>query len=31
MPKILIADTLDPYGLDLLAKACAEIRIVSAD
>lgn len=31
MPKILIADTLDPYGLDLLAKAGAEIRIVSAD
>ena len=28
MPKILIADTLDPYGLDLLAKAGAEIRIV---
>ncbi len=31
MPKILIADTLDPYGLDLLAQAGAEIRIVAPD
>ena len=31
MPKILIADTLDPYGLDLLAKAGAEIRVVAPD
>lgn len=29
MPKILIADKLDSYGLDLLAKAGAEIRIVA--
>lgn len=31
MPKILIADALDPYGLDLLAKAGAEIRIVGSE
>lgn len=31
MPKILIADTLDPYGLDLLAQAGAEIRVVAPD
>ncbi len=31
MTKILIADKLDPYGLDLLAKAGAEIRVVEDD
>ncbi len=31
MPKILVADPLDSYGLDLLAKAGAEIRLVAPD
>ncbi len=31
MPKILIADPLDPYGLELLTKAGAEIRVVARD